>query len=318
MLTKTDEFIQIGHAAVMELIFNPKKELHLVGRGNILLKDTTAIYLQKDAENSRSLFPELLLLLEKDVLIKKVKERLYDITCSSPSKKIIELIFDNEVSDESLHTFDDMVVSLGSNKQQLEVDPGESSRVAEIIEKGGVIIASGIDLASYWTSVGIVKGGKILKNNIKPLEEPTVVNEKWEKRLSVAKSASSSVKGATKTVAKVAEDTLTYAINKTSGDSFITTKPVVKSTARASIRILDSLDDAADHILSTASDTASDFIEYRYGNEAAEAAKKGGSTVKSSYKAHKNIRKIGRKSVMKAVGNVSAEKNNITLNKKGL
>merc|ERR1712207_125225 len=159
--------------------------------------------------------------------------------------------------------------------------------------------------------IGIVTAGGKLKNNIKPLEEAVVVTENWDRTLSVAKSTTSSIKKATKAVSQMGEDTLTYVIDKTSGDSLRGKTPVLRSASRASIRILDSLDDAADHILHSAGETASDVIEYRYGNEAAEAAKKGGSAVKNSYKAHRNVRRIGRKSFKKAVGNVTAKRNGV-------
>jgi len=264
-------------------------------------------------ENKNSSPETLLTTLEKGILIEKVKERLYDITCSNPRNRIIELIFDDEVSNESLKTLDAMVLSPRSNnEEQLEFELNEDSRIAQIIEKGGVIISKGIDLAAYWTAVGIVRGGEKIKNNIKPLEEPTSVPESFDRTLSVAKSTTSSIKKATKAVSQVAEDTLTYVIDKTSGDSLRGKTPVLRSASRASIRILDSLDDAADHILHSAGETASDVIEYRYGNEAAEAAKKGGSAVKNSYKAHRNVRRIGRKSFKKAVGNVTAKRNGVT------
>merc|ERR1712207_136738 len=156
--------------------------------------------------------------------------------------------------------------------------------------------------------IGIVKGGQSLKSNIKPLEEAVVVTENWDRTLSVAKSTTSSIKKTTKAVSQVVEDTLTFVIDKTSGDSLKGKTPVLRSASRASIRILDSLDDAADHILSKSGETATDIIEHRYGNEAAEAAKKGGSAVKNSYKAHRNVRRIGRRSVKKAIGNIGTKK----------
>jgi hypothetical protein len=297
----------------MELVLNPKKKFDQIGKGYICLKEASfntpasLFLLNKDNENSS---PEILFSLEGDICIEKVKERLYDITCFNDRNKIIELIFDDDVDNESLKTLDAMVLSLQSNNEQtLEYELGENSRVAEIIEKGGVIVSKGIDLAAYWTAIGIVKGGQKLKNSIEPLEEAVVVTENWDKTLSVAKSTSSSIKKSTKAVSQVVEDTLTFVIDKTSGDSLKGKTPVLRSASRASIRILDSLDDAADHILKKSGQTASDIIEHRYGNEATEAAKKGGSALKNSYKAHRSVRRIGRRSVKKAVGNVTAKRN---------
>merc|ERR1719420_2312220 len=294
-IVKTGEYIPIGHGVAMELVLKPKKKFNQIGKGFICLKEASfntpaSLYLL-NKENKNSSPETLLTTLEKGILIEKVKERLYDITCSNPRNRIIELIFDDEVSNESLKTLDAMVLSPRSNnEEQLEFELNEDSRIAQII----------------------VKGGEKIKNNIKPLEEPTSVPESFDRTLSVAKSTTSSIKKATKAVSQVAEDTLTYVIDKTSGDSLRGKTPVLRSASRASIRILDSLDDAADHILHSAGETASDVIEYRYGNEAAEAAKKGGSAVKNSYKAHRNVRRIGRKSFKKAVGNVTAKRNGVT------
>jgi len=315
-IVKAEEYIPIGHGVAMELVLKPKKKFNQIGKGYICLKESSfhtpaSLYLfNKDNENSS---PEILLSLEGDICIEKVKERLYDITCFNDRNRIIELIFDDDVDNESLKTLDAMVLSLqqSNNEQILEYELGENSRIAEMIEQGGVIISKGIDLAAYWTAIGIVKGGQSLKSNIKPLEEAVVVTENWDRTLSVAKSTTSSIKKTTKAVSQVVEDTLTFVIDKTSGDSLKGKTPVLRSASRASIRILDSLDDAADHILSKSGETATDIIEHRYGNEAAEAAKKGGSAVKNSYKAHRNVRRIGRRSVKKAIGNVTAKRNGV-------
>merc|ERR1711933_547772 len=82
-IVKTGEYIPIGHGVAMELVLKPKKKFNQIGKGYICLKESSfhtpaSSYLfKKDNENSS---PEILLSLEEDICIEKVKERLYDIT----------------------------------------------------------------------------------------------------------------------------------------------------------------------------------------------------------------------------------------------
>jgi len=111
-IVKAEQYIPIGHGTAMELVLNPKKKFDQIGKGYICLKEASfntpasLFLLNKDNENSS---PEILFSLEGDICVEKVKERLYDITCFNDRNKIIELIFDDDVDNESLKTLDAMV-----------------------------------------------------------------------------------------------------------------------------------------------------------------------------------------------------------------
>merc|ERR1711862_482107 len=91
--------------------------------------------------------------------------------------------------------------------------------------------------------------------------------------------------------------------------------PAVKISARTSIKVIDTLGDAAGNILYATTDTAKELIEHRYGQNAAVMAQHGGNVAKNSYKAQNNIRKIGSRSIIKAVGKVASKQNNTSRRK---
>jgi len=330
IIENPEDFITIGLADTMEVLLTPSTHVNCTGRGRIILKKTNPPILffrkemmvtttanedhkkeQGDEKDciSYALQPLVSFDDSKVVAIKKVRERLYDFTTND---KLVEIYFDNNTtSKETLKLFDQTLVSLGLiNDKEIHVDPDneETSKLGEYIEAGGDLICKGIDFSSYWLAIGITSGGKQLKKSITPLDEPTSIDPKWERSLSFASSTSSSVKGATKAISTAAIDTFAYIIDKSMGRSLKSSNPTVKSTARTSIKVIDSLSDAGANILYATADTAAELIEHRYGNDAATCAKHSGNVAKNSYKAQDNIRKIGTKSIIKAVGKVAAKR----------
>merc|ERR1712129_321934 len=81
----------------------------------------------------------------------------------------------------------------------------------------------------------------------------------WERSLSFASSTSSSVKGATKAISTAAIDTFAYIIDKSMGKSLNSGSRTAKSTARASIKVIDTLSDAGANILYATTDTATEL-----------------------------------------------------------
>merc|ERR1711862_809784 len=220
----------------------------------------------------------------------KVRERLYDF---STDEKLVEIHFDeNTTSKESLENFDGNLVSLGLiSEKDIQVDPDseETSKLGQYIEAGGDLICKGIDFSSYWITIGITKGGKELKKNIKQLDEPTKIDPKWERSFASASNATSSVRGATKAISTTAIDFFSYIIDKSVGRSLKSGCPAVKSTARASMKVIDTFGEAAGNILYATTDTATELIEHRYGQNAATVAQHSGNVAKNSYKAQDNI-----------------------------
>merc|ERR1712157_218743 len=158
-------------------------------------------------------------------------------------------------------------------------------------------------------ALGIVVSGKRLKKNTKKLEEPAVIHPIWKKSLSTASSLSSSARSVTKSFSNTAINTFSYIIDKTVGKGLKSGNSTVKSTTRASLKIIDSLSDAGAHVLSATTDTATELVEHRYGSDAAVAATHGGTIAKNSYKATTDMRKVASKSFIKAVGKVAAQRN---------
>lgn len=322
IIENPEDFLTIGSADMMEVLLTPSIHVNCTGRGRIILKKTNPPILffrkemattnKEEKDNVSYALQPLVSFDENKVTIKKVRERLYDFTTND---KLVEMYFDDSTTcKETLKLFDQTLVSLGLiNDKEIHVDPDneETSKLGEYIEAGGNLICKGIDFSSYWLGIGITQGGKQLKKSITPLDEPTSIDPKWERSLSFASSTSSSVKGATKVISTAAIDTFTYIIDKSMGKSLNSGSRTAKSTARASIKVIDTLSDAGANILYATTDTATELIEYRYGNDAAICAKHSGNVAKNSYKAQENIRKIGTKSVIKAVGKVAAKRNNV-------
>lgn len=327
-IENSDDFLTIGQADMMELLLKPDVHVNCTGRGQIILKTngSCTLYFRKETPNNQdnSISYALQPLVEfndvstntEKVSINKVRERLYDFTTD---EKLVEIHFDeNTTSKESLENFDRKLVSLGLiSEKNIQVDPDseKTSKLGEYIEAGGNLICKGIDFSSYWITIGITKGGQELKKSIKPLDEPTKIDPKWESSFASASNATSSVRGATKAISTTAIDFFSYIIDKSMGRSLKSGCPAVKSTARASIRVIDTLGDAAGNILYATTDTATELIEHRYGQNAANVAQHGGNVAKNSYKAQDNIRKIGTRSIIKAVGKVAGKQNNISRRK---
>jgi len=319
---KSNDFLTVGLADMMEVLLNDSNnDVHVnrTGKGQIILKTTNPyiLFFRKETPNAKeqtiSYALEPLVSFDDKVTIKKVRQGLYDFTTNN---KLVEIYFDKDsTTQQSLESFDERLVSLrlmdinevltGPNKE-------ETSKLGEYIETGGNLICAGIDFTSHWLAIGITQGGKQLKKSITPLEEPTPIDPKVERSLSMASTASSSVKGATKVISTIAIDTFAFIIDKSIGRSLKSGNPTVKSTARASIKVIDSFSDACGNILYATTDTASELIEHRYGNDAATCAKHSGTFAKNSYKATENIRKIGTKSIIKAVGKVVAKRNDVS------
>jgi len=318
-----DDFLTVGLADMMEVLLNESNNnvhVNRTGKGQIILKTTAPfiLFFRKEMPNAKddtiSYALEPLISFEQEqVTIKKVRQGLYDFTTND---KLVEIYFDKDnTTQQSLESFDEQLLSLRlMDIDEVLTGPNneETSKLGEIIELGGNLICSGIDFTSHWLEIGITKGGKQLKKSITPLEEPTAVDPKVERSLSMASTASSSIKGATKAISTVAIDTFAFIIDKSIGRSLKSGNPTVKSTARASIKVIDSFSEACGNILYATTDTASELIEHRYGNDAATCAKHSGTVAKNSYKAHENIRKIGTKSIIKAVGKVAANRNDVS------
>jgi len=317
-----DDFLTVGLADMMEVLLNDShNNVHVnrTGKGQIILKTAAPfmLFFRKEMTNAKeqtiSYALEPLVPFDEQVTIKKVRQGLYDFTTND---KLVEIYFDKDrTTHKSLQAFDEQLVSLrlmDINEVLRGPNNEETSKLGSYIETGGNLICAGIDFTSHWLAIGITQGGKQLKKSITPLEEPTSIDPQVERSLSMASTASSSVKGATKAISTIAIDTFAFIIDKSLGRSLKSGDPTVKSTARASIKVIDSFSDACGNILYATTDTASELIEHRYGNDAATCAKHSGTVAKNSYKAHENIRKIGTKSIIKAVGKVVAKRNDVS------
>merc|ERR1712157_326791 len=174
----------------------------------------------------------------------KVRQGLYDFTI--PNEKIVEM------------NFDEKLVVLGlENEAIFKYENGESSKVAEYIEKGGSLIAKGIDLGSFWLAIGIEKSGNVIKKNIKPLDKKKSIDPVEEKVPAVNphwKETREDLQKAARVISGVAENTFSFVIDKSIGNGMRSKNPALKSAARVSLKI-DSLGDAGAHLLNTTTNT---------------------------------------------------------------
>eukprot|EP01083_Nonionella_stella_P069702 186000_1 len=266
--------------------------------------------------------------LGKSVPVMRVSQRNYVFPSDAQFFGIVldiaTTVHEIEVFDSILEQYSTLRVSRIGDKSlpidEMEEKPPEDDRVAEAgnsmakyISRGSLKLSAGIAAAAVIGGKGIATGGTFLRTKIKPKDEPTKVSDKTKARLQQAKMVSGVVVNVSKAMvvgavaaAGALSNSVSDAVEKTEmGKKFTTestprtdaAKNVVKSSVCGAMEIVVALEQAGLDLLKATTDTTSDVLGHRYGDEVKAASQDAGSVALALGQSKVAMSKVGLRAI---------------------
>eukprot|EP00892_Ulva_mutabilis_P012711 jgi/Ulvmu1/9812/UM056_0053.1 len=190
---------------------------------------------------------------------------------------------------------------------QFTTAPGLASNMRQ----AGTAVASGVHTVGEWVGRGIVQAGEWYRSRYAPCEESTKVSDQTKARLDRTKKTTETIAKVTTAVAgavgtaigSVAHGAVSSAKKAGVAKEGSTSRhaaQVGKAGLVALVEVFDAMHDAGRHVVKQGATETATCVQYRYGDEAAEATHKGMHIAVDAYDVYGAYKSMRTKALVKA------------------